>query len=535
MTGRTSRDAGAKAPRGGARRRRWFDPGPRTYKLLWDGHSATGVVFGLALFVIFFCGSLALYREEFRGWVDPALRGPIPENASLDALVTPVFEANPPAVGGDMLLVMPFGDRAYYYIGYESESGEGVARWISASTGEVLPSNSRTILPDLLNDLHFFSQGGRPGETVAGLVGLILFFSVVTGLLVHLRKLPQDLHTFRPFARLKVALADLHTALGTVGAPFVAIFAVTGAYFSLTYIVFGGFIVGAMQGDALALNAFLPGVDRIEYEASEEAAPPLSFDALLGRIPPDWPPLDISALEIEGWGDADGIVFLEGSAVGSLGRSGAITMELSSGEILTQRAPAETPAMTATAVTFTTLHLARFGGGLLKALFFVLGLAGSAVALTGNLLWIESRRPSDPSATPWVHTLLARLTSGVGAGLVAAVPVLFLVSNAVPIEVPSRTDLEQAFFFWAWAIFAAVALVVPGALRSARWLIGFAGALALLVPLADGVGTGAWPWVSAVRGDAATFSIDVAFFVIGCLTVVFTVRKWPASLGGATR
>jgi hypothetical protein len=34
--------------------------GPRAYTLLWDGHSVVGVIAGLALFVMFFCGALAL-------------------------------------------------------------------------------------------------------------------------------------------------------------------------------------------------------------------------------------------------------------------------------------------------------------------------------------------------------------------------------------------------------------------------------------------------------------------------------------------
>ena len=78
--------------------------------------------------------------------------------------------------------------------------------------------------------------------------------------------------------------------------------------------------------------------------------------------------------------------------------------------------------MAATAAAFGVLHFARFGGQALKALFFLLALAASAVILTGNILWIEVRRPRDPRATPWVHRLLARLTSGVGIGLIAAVP-----------------------------------------------------------------------------------------------------------------
>ena len=104
-------------------------------------------------------------------------------------------------------------------------------------------------------------------------------------------------------------------------------------------------------------------------------------------------------------------------------------LNAATGDVIVSRAPDTTPPMTATAAAFGVLHFARFGGQALKALFFVLALAASAVILTGNVLWIEVRRPRDPRATPWVHRLLARLTSGVGIGLLAAVSAAFVISR----------------------------------------------------------------------------------------------------------
>jgi hypothetical protein len=171
------------------------------------------------------------------------------------------------------------------------------------------------------------------------------------------------------------------------------------------------------------------------------------------------------------------------------------------------------------------LHFARFGGQALKALFFVLALAASAVILTGNVLWIEVRRPRDPRATPWLHRLLARLTSGVGIGWIAAVAAAFIVTRILPIDRPDCMVLEGRAFFAAWGVFALGALAWPSALASARALLGLSGILAVLVPIANGVGTQAWLWTSAARGHWVVAGIDASFLIAGALFIWLARRQ----------
>ena len=494
--------------------RRWFDVSPRVYRLMWDGHSVAGVFAGLALFVMFFCGSLALYRGELEQWADPELRSRSTRVASVDRLVQPVIEAEPPAPGSDMLLVWPFGNRAWFYLQYEAAGGGAAGGRIVPESGAVLPFEGRSRLADLLNEVHFFAPLGFVGETVAGVLGVVMVFGLVTGLVIHLRKLPGDFHTFRPWQRLRVSLADAHTALGTLGIPFAIAFSLTGAYLSVLAIVYGALAVGALHGDRQGLNALLSGIERPRYEASGVAAPVLPFDTLVSRVETAMPTAAVWSIELRGWGDAAGQAFLEAEAERKLGASAIAVLNAATGDVVAHREPDDTPPMTATAVTFSALHYGRFGGHVLKACLFLLGLAGSAVLLTGNVLWLAVRR--SPGATPPpLHRLLARLTSGVGVGLVAAVPVLFLATRAVPIEAPGRMAVEETVFFAAWGLFAAAALLVPSAVTSARWLTVLAALGCLAAPVANGVGTGAWPWVSAALGHEVVLAIDLTFLLAG--------------------
>ena len=506
------------------RSRRRLDIGPRSYRLLWDGHSVAGVFAGLALFVMFFCGSLALYRGELHQWADPQLRSRSTRVVSADALVQPLLESDPPQPGTSMLLVWPFGNRPFFFVQYARAGGGTVARRIAPESGAMLPGDGRSRLPDILNDIHFFAQLGRGGETLAGVLGVAMFFALVSGVLIHLRKLPGDIHAFRPRSKLHVPLADAHTALGTIGTPFAAVFALTGAYLSLLLFVYGALAVGALRGDRQGLNDLLAGMERPDYEASGVAAPMLSIDALVSRFETAMPTAVVSSMEIRGWGDAAGQAFFEAEADRTLGASGVAVLNAATGEIIASREPRDTPPLTSTAITFSVLHFGRFGGQLLKACFFLLGLAASAVILTGNVLWLIVRRPAGDAGPPPLHKLLARLTSGVGVGLVAAVPVLFLTTGVVPLDAPQRMAIEETVFFGAWTLFAGAALLMPSAAASARLLAAVAALGCLLAPVANGLATGAWPWVSAAHGHRIVLAIDLAL-VGASVALAWTARR----------
>jgi uncharacterized iron-regulated membrane protein len=488
--------------------------GRRAYALFWDAHSVVGVVTGLALFVMFFCGALALYRGELHQWADPTLRTTSTEVISIDRMLAPLLDANPLKPGGSLVLTWPFGYRPYFHVQYETARGR-IARWVAPQSRETLPEIGRSRLPDILNDLHFFGQLGTAGRLLAGVLGLVFLFALVTGLAIHLHKLPQDLHTFRPRERLRVSLADAHAVLGTIGVPFTAMYALTGAYFSLLLVVYGGLAFGVLHGDRERLGELIGGLSRPTYQPSPEMAPSLSFDRLLARFRAEYADAPPFIMEVEGWGNAAGLVTFEANADRSLGSTAIATLSVTTGDVVAGRGPAHTPSMTATAAAFGVLHFARFGGQTLKALFFALALAASAVILTGNVLWLEVRRSHRSGATPWVHRVLARLTSGIGAGLVAAVPVLFLTTRVVPIEQPGRMAVEEGTFFAAWAIFIAAAQIWPSAKRSAGFLTAIGGLLAIMVPFADAVYTGTWPWALAALGYWTVFTVDVSFLAAG--------------------
>lgn len=499
----------------------------RTFSILWDGHSVVGIVLGIALYVMFFCGGLTLWRNELHQWADPARRASFTQVTSVDSLVGPLLDQTPPDHGSTVTVVWPFADRKDLFVSYQADSSR-VRHRIIPETGNVLPSRSRSAMPNIIHDVHFFHQLGSVGETFAGLACIFFLFILISGIAIHWKKLPADWHTFRSEKKLRQVLTDGHVVLGTIGLPFTVMYSITGAYFALMTMFYGAVAIGSVQGDRDELRDLIEGIQIPVYEEVGELMQPLSFDALVAKLPDEWPPLDPVFLRIRGWGDRGALAQFEGYQLNTITRSAIAIMSATTGEILTAKGPLDTGSMTATTVGMQNLHFGRFAGGWLKALFFLLAMATSAVILTGNVLWLTIRKPNDPAETPLLNRMIARLTVGVGCGLIVAIPLLLLTTRVLPLEMSGRQQIENLVFFTGWLTLAVAAGFGNSIQTITRWQLGLAGVLSLLVPISNGIGTGTWLWASAQAAWWGVFWVD-AGFLLASLILLDIARRLRSS------
>ncbi|MEO0460403.1 MAG: PepSY-associated TM helix domain-containing protein [Myxococcota bacterium] len=513
-------------------RRHLIEEGP--HRLLWDAHSVSGVVFGLALFVIFFSGAFALYRAELITWADPVLRehdNPRP----IDELVSPVLAEHPPVPGADVIVNWPMYERPHALVRYPTADGDGqreVIAIFNPATGERFFSerfSGRSSLSQILYELHFFGPAGLIGESIAGIIAVLCLFAVVSGVLIHLRKLPRDWHTFRPARKLRVALADAHTVLGMIGLPFTVMYAISGAFLGLTLAILAPVVLVLFDGDREALQDLVEGYTAPKVELTEEQAPMLPFEEIARTSEKHWKgAADAVVVVVEGYGDRGALAKVYGAAKGSLTASPSLVMKATDGEILASSDPDRAGVLEGTTAALVNLHYARFGMPLAKTLYFFLALAVGAVILSGNLLWILVRRPAAGAESPRLHRFLARLTVGVGCGLVAAVPILFLTTRALPLDLSSLATLEHVALYGSWSLFILTAFVGPSPVAAARWQLGVAGVGSLAVPVASGL-SGAWPWISVTEGWWGILTIDCGFLVMG-LGLLWTARSMRSGI-----
>jgi hypothetical protein len=157
------------------------------------------------------------------------------------------------------------------------------------------------------------------------------------------------------------------------------------------------------------------------------------------------------------------------------------------------------------------LHFAEFGGTALTILFFLLGVASCAVILTGNLTWLEVRDTENRV----VNRMLERLTAGIATGFLPATALLFLAGQGLPAGTAHPEWWIDGIFFGSWGLAVGFALVRRNVARTHRALLVAGGALALLLPVANGLVTGAWPWAAWAAGQWAVLGVDVGAVLCG--------------------
>lgn len=476
----------------------------------------TGVVIGLALFVLFATGALLLFRGEIRKWEEPALRASPGEQASLDALTGPVLDSlgqgdKPPSY---VYMGLPAGGNDNLYL-YATGGTAGGSRdvWVNPESGEWVANPNDGAITQTLYYLHFFYQIGLWGLYLSGAVGLFALLAIVTGTAVHLERLVKDFFQFRPSEKLRVAWADAHKVLGTIGLPFQMMYAFTGAYFGLVGLIALPYASMLFGGD---MNTFYQKAGyyapTVQVDSVETASPPeSSLEGVAARAEDAWPGFTPQTMIISNMGAPDSRIEVIGQTQGVVfGGTGSLVYHGATGEELQRSPPGEAGPLNQVVQSMEELHFAEFGGRALEILFFLLALASSAVILTGNFIWLEVRRAQDRA----VNTILARLTAGVATGMAPATALMFLSAWWHPPSV-GTDEWTDLVLFGSWGLCVVYALARSNIARTHRTLLAAGGLLALLVPVANGFATGDWPWVAWAAGRWAVVGVDVGAVLSG--------------------
>ncbi|MDO5624164.1 MAG: PepSY-associated TM helix domain-containing protein, partial [Pseudomonadota bacterium] len=187
------------------------------------------------------------------------------------------------------------------------------------------------------------------------------------------------------------------------------------------------------------------------------------------------------------------------------------------------------------------LHAARFASPLLRALFFLSGLAGCAMVASGLLLWAVKERPLHLKALKkgergnWALRLVDGLNLATVAGLLVAMPAFFWINRLLPPGAADRAQMEIHLFFATWAVCAVLGLARPTRGMWRAQLMA-AGALFIGVPLLNATTGGAHWGVSIPAGlwQVAGFDAVCVLLGLGLLAAARHVRQRAAKSAKAT-
>ncbi|MDH1522619.1 PepSY-associated TM helix domain-containing protein [Achromobacter mucicolens] len=504
-------------------------------------HTWAGLIFGWVLFAMFLTGSLAFFRPEITRWMQPEIQ--VQPAPAVQAVATAQRYLAENAPDAKRWFITPPSDREpliqLLYQTPKPKPGErGFVRVkLDAATGQaVTPRQTRG--GDFFYRFHFELETAFPwGRWLASIAGMFMLVAIISGIITH-KKIFADFFTFRPGKGGQRAWMDGHNVLSVLGLPFHLMITFSGLVLFMVMLMPAG--IQAVYDN--------PRDYTNEVFKAFKVTPPLNQPAPLVPIAPlvaqaeqQWQGR-VGRVTVNNPNDAGATITIsrhvgDGVSYGLMApfmRFDGVTGAL-------QESEAGRSATALTAGVITGLHLGLFAEPVLRWLYFIVSLAGTAMVATGLVLWIAKRRQkARPGDAREAFSL--RLVDGVNAGTIAGVVFgvasVFLANRLLPADMPGRQVWEVRAFFIAWGL----SLVYAFLFQRRKWqdLLAVAAAALALVPVVNALTTHRHLGVSLPQGDWVMAGFDLtclasALFFAWMARKAARARKAPARSAGKPR
>ncbi|MEM6725422.1 MAG: PepSY-associated TM helix domain-containing protein, partial [Bacteroidota bacterium] len=260
----------------------------RNYNVFFNTHTVSGIIISFGLFVCFFAGAFALFMDNINNWESNKKESHHSKVIDYERALA-VVEADGYNMDGRRFSFFLRESKPPYI---QISSGKNKVELDTTETGEPIPLSEADSLanasfflkldpstyeiigrkfersPQLgtyIYRLHYFGQIPAIGVYLSGLVALFFLFAILTGVIVHWKKIVSNFFTFRLKASIKNLWTDSHTALGIIGLPFQFMYAVTGTFYGLSILILIPTVMILFDGDQeAALKYVFPAGEPVE-------------------------------------------------------------------------------------------------------------------------------------------------------------------------------------------------------------------------------------------------------------------------------
>lgn len=505
----------------------------RNYNVFFNAHTVSGIVISVALYVIFFAGAFALFKEEIAVWEKgKSLSHTQRKDVNFDKIFKHL-DKEYELTGRD--LQINFGEETDELYVLLSPSQDSLAtdkakesQYFSININDLETKKYHEFysLGEFLYRLHFFAQIPYIGVYLAGFVSFFFLFAIVTGVIVHWKKIIPNFYAFDPKKALKRVWTDAHTALGTIGLPFQFIFAITGAYFCLSILVLipANFLYNGNQ--TKLLEDLRPERKVYKWEGKLEKEIP-SFNNYVKKADTHWDQYYVNRAFVRNYGGTNmkyvitGEVHTEERFIGN----GRIVYDVITGEVLDKKNPNELKYTEDVQVVLSRLHFANFGGLATRVIYFILALITCFVILSGVLIWVEARNKKSMTLSQRLYT--AKVGHIYLAICLSMLPVTALSFLFVKLSGNNFVDKQNAiytFYFIIWLVFILYMRFKRDnyVINKLSLLIG--GVAGILVPIINGIVSGQWIWSTLANHQYDIFLVDVLWLLIGISALLIYTR-----------
>lgn len=407
-------------------------------------HIWTGILSGLLLFICFVGGAFTMFKGPLNQWATQTENLlPAIEKHQYDDLLQTVLEHHPEAAR-ELTVHWPASQPQSAPITWHIEDHDTheVTHWQASfdANGDLLSEQINvSAVGDFIDKLH--RTAGIPGGDdhdavgifVMGVVCILYFVAIVSGLIIFLPTWIKDLFSLRKGKNSRRFWVDFHNILGVTALPFHIIIAVTTIVFAY-HDIFYGSIKGLVYQEKPLFDRPAIEIPNLDFDHL------VSLEALNAAVKTKEPEFEAAVFRFAGLGTPRSRVLIGGKMTGEWIRGPehafAIGNPYSTEPGYTEMLPSQAGPFANIVTGFFTLHFGGFGGNFVYWLYFALGLSGSLLFLTGNIIWIESRRKKSASANKPQQNrsviVLARLTVGATLGCFIGICIALLCAKLIP-------------------------------------------------------------------------------------------------------
>jgi uncharacterized iron-regulated membrane protein len=474
-------------------------------------HTWAGLVFGWLLFAIFLTGTLSYFKNEITQWAQPEVQvrdvdaGVALERAQdwlqQNASGAPRWFINLPDSRSPALSVM-----------WQKPAGGFEDRILDPQTGTPVVARE-TKGGEFFYRFHFQLQMPHPwGRWLASIAAMVMLVTMISGVITH-KKIFKEFFTFRPRKGQRSWL-DGHNAIGVLILPFHLMITYSSLVIFMT-MVMPASILTTYDGDTRAFfNDMFP--TSAPVKASGTPAPLAPLRPMMDAAQKHWQGAPIDRLAVNQPGDAnarvtfvqrgdDQVVYEPGSGLTFNGVTGGVDNE-----------SAMTAAPLMLAGGLYGLHMGHFAGPVLRWLYFIFGVGGTALIGTGLVMWLGKRRLKHAASgvLPFELRLVEVLNVASMSGLMLAVVSFFWANRLLPTHFAARESWEVQVFFIVWGLSVFHALLRSGK-KAWREQLGMAAVLFTVLPVLDALTAGPYLLAALKAGHWAMPGVDLTALATG--------------------
>jgi uncharacterized iron-regulated membrane protein len=339
-------------------------------------HAVAGMVAGFFILLMSLSGAILVFHEEVDRLQTPAIENISNSSYSVDKSYVALQQRYPRAQISNCEL--PYSlTRAIRFTIYDSSYKDGKAALNVFQNPQITAilktSGSDTGFISWLSKFHNSFHLGKTGEWLLGFFALIFLLSLITGLILFRKNIIAALL----FRKTVFRKNNLHQIVGVYALLFNLMIAITG--FWMQRYVF--------KKEFYAADNYTPVL-------KTSPALAFNFDSAYAAVKNAYPDFTAAVIYFAQSNSGKTAVYGSRSSNGYIHSkkfADAIFLD-STGGIAKTRFVNEISAGDRYDIINSQLHMGRFGGLGIKIIYFVFGLSGGLLSITGFLLWLRRRK-----------------------------------------------------------------------------------------------------------------------------------------------